>query len=108
MNLTLNAYTQWYWKTDLHNLLHFLSLRADSHAQYEIRVYADAMLKTVEAWVPMAFEAFRDYRMGAVTFSAQMIAILRRMLAGEAVTQETSGLSKREWREMMDMLGREA
>ncbi|MFM7305297.1 MAG: FAD-dependent thymidylate synthase, partial [Alphaproteobacteria bacterium] len=105
MNLTLNAYTQWYWKTDLHNLLHFLSLRADAHAQYEIRVYADAMLKTVEAWVPMAFEAFRDYRMGAVTLSAQMIAILRRMLAGETVTQETSGLSKREWREMMDMLG---
>jgi thymidylate synthase (FAD) len=108
MNLTLNAYTQWYWKTDLHNLLHFLSLRADAHAQYEIRVYADAMLKTVEAWVPMAFEAFRDYRMGAVTLSAQMIAILRRMLAGEAVTQETSGLSKREWREMMDMLGQKA
>ena len=105
MNLTLNAYTQWYWKTDLHNLLHFLSLRADAHAQYEIRVYADAMLKTVAAWVPMAFEAFRDYRMGAVTLSAQMIAILRRMLAGEAVTQETSGLSKREWREMMEMLG---
>jgi thymidylate synthase (FAD) len=66
------------------------------------------MLKTVQAWVPMAFEAFRDYRMGAVTFSAQMMEILRRMLAGEAVTQETSGLSKREWREMMDMLGREA
>ena len=105
MNLTLNAYTQWYWKTDLHNLLHFLSLRADAHAQYEIRVYADAMLKTVEAWVPMAFEAFRDYRMGAVTLSAQMISILRRMMAHEAVTQETSGLSKREWREMMDMLG---
>ena len=107
MNLTLNAYTQWYWKTDLHNLLHFLSLRADAHAQYEIRVYADAMLKTVEAWVPMAFEAFRDYRMGAVTFSAQMMAILRRMLAGEKVTQESSGLSKREWREMMEMLGQE-
>jgi len=107
MNLTLNAYTQWYWKTDLHNLLHFLSLRADAHAQYEIRVYADAMLKTVQAWVPMAFEAFRDYRMGAVTFSAQMMAILRRMLAGEKVTQESSGLSKREWREMMEMLGQE-
>ena len=44
MNLTLNTYTQWYWKTNLHNLFHFLSLRADAHAQYEIRVYADAML----------------------------------------------------------------
>jgi thymidylate synthase (FAD) len=107
MNLTLNAYTQWYWKTDLHNLLHFLSLRADAHAQYEIRVYAEAMLQSVAAWVPMAYEAFRDYRMGAVTFSAQMMAILRRMLAGEKVTQESSGLSKREWREMMEMLGQE-
>ena len=75
------------------------------HGKFEIRVYADAMLKTVQAWVPMAFEAFRDYRMGAVTLSAQMIAILRRMLANEAVTQETSGLSKREWREMMEIIG---
>jgi thymidylate synthase (FAD) len=106
MNLTLNAYTQWYWKTDLHNLFHFLSLRADAHAQYEIRAYAEAMLGTVEAWVPAAFAAFRDYRLGAVTFSAQMLAILRRMLAGEAVTQESSGLSKREWRELMETLGR--
>ena len=108
MNLTLNAYTQWYWKTDLHNLLHFLSLRADSHAQYEIRVYAEAMLKTVQAWVPHCFEAFSDYRMGAVTLSAQMLSIVRRMLAGEGVTQETSGLSKREWRELMEVLGRAA
>jgi len=108
MNLTLNTYTQWYWKTDLHNLLGFLSLRADSHAQYEIRVYAEAMLKTVEAWVPHCFEAFRDYRMGAALLSAQMLAIVKRMLGGEAVTQETSGLSKREWRELMETLGRAA
>ncbi len=106
INLTLNTYTQWYWKTDLHNLLHFLSLRADSHAQYEIRVYAEAMLETVRAWVPLSFEAFRDYRMGAVTLSAQMLAAVRRMLAGEAVSQEDSGLSKREWRELMAVLGR--
>lgn len=108
MNLTLNAYTQWYWKTDLHNLLHFLSLRADAHAQYEIRAYAEAMLETVRAWVPMVFEAFRDYRMGAATLSAQMLAVVRRMLAGEQVAQEGSGLSKREWRELMEMLGRPA
>ena len=107
MNLTLNAYTQWYWKTDLHNLFHFLSLRADSHAQYEIRVYAEAMMGAVEAWVPMAAAAFRDYRLGAVTFSAQMLSIVRRLAAGEAVTQEGSGLSKREWRELMDALGRD-
>ncbi|MCK8783439.1 FAD-dependent thymidylate synthase [Roseomonas sp. NAR14] len=105
MNLTLNTYTQWYWKTDLHNLLGFLSLRADAHAQYEIRVYAEAMLETVRAWVPHAFEAFRDYRMGAVTLSAQMLAVVRRMLAGEAVPAAGSGLSKREWRELMAMLG---
>jgi len=108
MNLTLNAYTQWYWKTDLHNLLHFLSLRADAHAQYEIRVYAEAMLDTVKAWVPMAFDAFRDYRLGAVTLSAQMMGIVKRMLAGEAVVQEGSGLSKREWRELMATIGRDA
>src|ERR1700744_419139 len=67
MNLSLNFYTQWYWKTDLHNLLHFLSLRADAHAQYEIRVYAEAMLRTVQAWVPVAHQAFLDYRLGAAT-----------------------------------------
>ena len=88
MNLTLNTYTQWYWKTDLQNLLHFLALRADSHAQYEIRAYAEAMLRTVAAWVPMAFEAFRDYRMGAVALSAQMLDVVRRMVAGEAVSPE--------------------
>ncbi|MBY0334490.1 MAG: FAD-dependent thymidylate synthase [Acetobacteraceae bacterium] len=108
MNLTLNAYTQWYWKTDLHNLFHFLSLRADAHAQHEIRVYAEAMLRTVEAWVPECFAAFRDYRLGAVTLSAQMLAVVQRMLAGEAVAQRGSGLSQREWRELMEMLGRQS
>jgi thymidylate synthase (FAD) len=106
INLTLNTYTQWYWKTDLHNLLHFLSLRADAHAQYEIRVYAEEMLRTVEAWVPLACQAFRDYRLGAVTLSAQMLAVVKRMLGGEVVAQPESGLSKREWRELMGVLGR--
>jgi thymidylate synthase (FAD) len=106
MNLTLNTYTQWYWKTDLHNLFHFLRLRADRHAQYEIRAYAEAMLEIVAAWVPLSYGAFRDYRLGAVTFSAQMLEALKRMLAGEAVTQESSGLSKREWAEFMAALGR--
>jgi thymidylate synthase (FAD) len=106
MNLTLNTYTQWYWKTDLHNLFHFLRLRADAHAQYEIRVYAEAMLETVKAWVPLSYGAFTDYRLGAVTFSAKMVGILTRMLAGEDVSQAESGLSKREWGEMMGALGR--
>jgi len=106
MNLTLNTYTQWYWKTDLHNLFHFLRLRADSHAQYEIRVYAEAMLETVKAWVPLSHAAFCDYRLGAVTFSAKMLETLKQMLAGTSVTQPTSGLSKREWSEMMTALGK--
>ena len=109
MNLTLNTYTQWYWKIDLFNLLHFLSLRADPHAQYEIRAYAAPMLDTVKAWVhPATYAAFVDYRLGAVAFSAGMLAVLRRMLAGEAVEQAGSGLSKREWGEMMAALGKSA
>jgi thymidylate synthase (FAD) len=106
MNLTLNAYTQWYWKTDLHNLFNFLSLRADAHAQYEIRVYAEAMLRTVEPWVPMAYQAFRDYRLGAATLSAGMLQVVKRLLAGQPVTQPESGLNRREWTELMEVLGR--
>jgi thymidylate synthase (FAD) len=107
MNLPLNYYTQWYWKVDLHNLLHFLSLRADSHAQYEIRVYAEAMLDVVKRWVPAVYESFTEYRMGGAHLSRTGLEIVKRMLAGESVTQETSGLSKREWRELMESLGRE-
>ena len=105
MNLPMNIYTQWYWKTDLHNLFHFLRLRADAHAQYEIRVYADAIAATVKDWVPLAFGAFEDYRMGGVTLSAKAIAVLKRRLAGEVVGQEDSGMSKGEWREFCDIWG---
>jgi thymidylate synthase (FAD) len=105
MNLTLNTYTQWYWKTDLHNLFNFCALRADAHAQYEIRVYADAIIDTLRAWVPAAFAAFEEYRLGAATLSATMLGVLRRMLAGEPVDQTTSGLSAREWAEMQAALG---
>ena len=104
MNLTLNTYTQWYWKTDLHNLFHFLSLRADPHAQHEIRAYAEAIIGIARVWVPASCRAFEDYRMGAATFSATMLTALRRMLAGEPVDQAQSGLSKREWAEMMAAL----
>jgi len=107
MNLPLNIYTQWYWKVDLHNLLHFLSLRADPHAQYEIRVYAEAMLDMVRRWLPIACEAFEDYAVGGAHLSRHGIDIVRRMLAGKAVTQEDSGLSKREWTELMGLLGRD-
>ncbi|MDA7551939.1 FAD-dependent thymidylate synthase [Rhodobacteraceae bacterium] len=99
MNLPANIYTQWYWKVDLHNLFHFLRLRADAHAQYEIRVYADEMCKLVADWVPFAYRAFEDYRMGGATLSATALDCVRRMVGGEKVTQETSGMSKGEWRE---------
>ena len=105
MNLPMNIYTQWYWKVDLHNLFHFLRLRADAHAQYEIRVYAEAIAATVKDWVPLAFSAFEDYRMGGATLSAKAISVLKRQLKGETVTQEESGMSKGEWREFCDIWG---
>lgn len=104
MNLTLNTYTQWYWKIDLHNLMHFLALRADPHAQYEIRVYAEKMIQILRAWVPATAAAFEEYRLGAFTFSASMLDVIRRRLAGENVDQNNSGLTKREWAEMMAVL----
>ena len=105
MNLSLNFYTQWYWKTDLHNLLNFLSLRGDAHAQYEIRAYAEAMMETVERWVPMSAEAFRQHRLGGAQLSASGLAVVKRLIAGEKVTQHESGMSKREWAELMETLG---
>jgi thymidylate synthase (FAD) len=105
MGLTLNFYTQWYWKTDLHNLMHFLSLRADAHAQYEIRAYAEAMLEVMRRWVPLCHEAFVQHRLNAVTLSAAALSVVQRLIAGERVTQETSGLNKREWRELAAALG---
>lgn len=106
MNLSLNFYTQWYWKTDLHNLMHFLSLRADPHAQYEIRVYAEAMMDVLKRWVPATYEAFVNHRLGGVHLSAAALALVKRLLAGEAVAQADSGLGAREWREVMAVLGR--
>ncbi|MGV3695278.1 MAG: FAD-dependent thymidylate synthase [Paracoccus marcusii] len=105
MNLPANIYTQWYWKVDLHNLLHFLRLRADSHAQYEIRAYADIMCDITRDWVPAAFGAFQDYRMNAVNLSAQAADALRRRLAGDVVTQENAGMGAREWREFQAVWG---
>jgi thymidylate synthase (FAD) len=108
MVVPTNFYTQWYWKIDLNNLFHFLSLRADAHAQYEIRVYADAICGIVEKWCPIAYEAFCDYRMTAAAVSGPGLQVIRRLLAGEPVVQETSGLSKREWAELMAVLERKA
>ncbi len=105
MNLPANVYTQWYWKVDLHNLFHFLRLRADAHAQYEIRAYAETMCDIVRDWVPLAYGAFEDYRMGGVNLSAKGVEVLKRRLAGETVTQENSGMSKGEWREFEGVWG---
>ena len=101
MNLPINIYTQWYWKIDLHNLMHFLFLRADSHAQYEIRVFAQAMLDIVKRWVPITYNAFIDHRVNATTISGKGMQVVKAMLRGEKVTQEDSGMSKREWSELM-------
>ncbi len=101
MNLTLNTYTQWYWKTDLLNLMNFLKLRADSHAQYEIRAYADAMLETLKRWVPITYDAFMDYRVSGTEVSAKGKLIIQKLIKGEKVSLENSELSKREWNELM-------
>jgi len=101
MNLTLNTYTQWYWKTDLLNLMNFLRLRADSHAQYEIRAYAQVMLDTLKKWVPITYEAFMDYRVGGTEVSAKGKKIIQELIKGNKVDLDSSGLSKREWNELM-------
>ena len=105
MNLTLSTYTQWYWKTDLHNLLNFLSLRADTHAQYEIRVYADAMMETLRRWCPITFQSFSDHRVEGVTLSGKAIKVVKKLISGVHINQEESGMSKREWRELMEVIG---
>tara|TARA_B100000989_G_scaffold233131_1_gene179914 strand:- start:134 stop:1081 length:948 start_codon:yes stop_codon:yes gene_type:complete len=104
MNLTLNTYTQWYWKTDLLNLMNFLRLRADHHAQYEIRAYADIMLDTLKKWVPITYDAFMDYRVGGTEVSSKGKKIIQKLISGEKVDAEQSGLSKREWNELMSAL----
>jgi len=102
MNLTLNTYTQWYWKTDLLNLMNFLRLRADRHAQYEIRTYADAMLDTLKKWVPITYDAFMDYRVGGTEVSAKGKQVIQKLIKGENISIEQTGLSKREWNELMN------
>lgn len=104
MQLPVNFYTQWYWKIDLHNLMHFLSLRADSHAQYEIRVYAEAMLDILKRWVPLTYHAFMQYRVNGKHLSASALSVIKRLVKGEKVEQTTSGMSPREWRELMEII----
>ena len=81
--------------------MNFLRLRADHHAQYEIRAYADTMLETVKKWVPITYEAFMDYRVGGTEVSSKGKKIIQKLIKGEKVNIEDSGLSKREWNELM-------
>jgi thymidylate synthase (FAD) len=104
MTLPLNTYTEWYWKIDLHNLLHFSALRADSHAQYEIRAYAEVLLDVLQRWVPLTYEAFVDYRKDGTELSGKALSVVRRLLKGEKVEQADSGLSPREWRDLQSLL----
>lgn len=104
MNLSLNFYTQWYWKVDLHNFMNFLRLRADAHAQYEIRVYAERMLDVMRMWVPLSYAAFEEYDLKSAHLSATAIGVVRRMISGDGVSFETSGLPRREWDDLMRML----
>ena len=106
MNLPMNIYTQWYWKIDLHNLFRFISLRADMHAQYEIRAYANLISDIVRQWVPIAWKAFDEYDLGGVHLSRTQVKCIRRMLDGDDVSQTNSELSPREWRELQEAIGR--
>lgn len=103
-NLTLNYYTQFYWKIDLHNLLHFLRLRVDKHAQYEIRVYAEVMLDIIKKWVPMTYNAFLEYRLESACISKKGLEVIRKSIKGEKLTREESGINQREWNELMSIL----
>jgi thymidylate synthase (FAD) len=107
MNLSLNFYTQWYWKINLHNLLNFLRLRADPHAQYEIRAYAEKLLDITEKWVPLTYDAFKEYKLDAVTLSASAWQVVKSQLAGKSISFDESGLSQREWTELMSALKNE-
>ena len=105
INLSLNYYTQWYWKIDLHNLMHFIQLRIDPHAQYEIQSYADVLLDILQRWVPITAGAFREYRLGALTLSASAVRAVRERLTGKNITAENSGVTAREWNALQRNLG---
>ena len=107
INLPVSNYTEWYWKVDLHNLFHFLKLRIDPHAQYEIRVYGEAMAQLVKAAVPVAYEAFEDYILHARRFSRRERAALKALLPSTSVDPavlEAAGLKGREAQEFLAKL----
>ncbi|GHT99341.1 flavin-dependent thymidylate synthase [Alphaproteobacteria bacterium] len=97
--LPVSVYTEMYWKIDLHNLMHFLKLRADSHAQYEIRCYANVIMDIIKKWVPYTHDAFINYRQKSVSVPKNCLELINRAIKGEKISQEDSGLSKGEWLE---------
>ena len=104
INLPVSLYTEWYWKIDLHNLFHFLHLRLDTHAQYEIRVFAEAMAELVKARLPIAWKAFEDYQLNSVKFSGPEMRVLTQILAGTAVKLDGEIKNKRERAEFLEKL----
>lgn len=107
INLPLSNYTEWYWKIDLHNLFHFLRLRIDDHAQYEIRVYGEAMAEIVKQIVPLAWEAFNDYSLNSANFSRLELKALKKLIDGEKFDEidfDKIGLKKREINELKSKL----
>ena len=102
IKFTLNTYTQWYWKVDLHNFMHFVSLRADSHSQFEIREYGKILLKILSKWTPLTYKAFLSYRLKSAELSMEAIEIIKKMIAGKKVTKSKSNLSS----ERMERVGK--
>ncbi len=106
INLPLSSYTEWYWKIDLHNLLHFLRLRLDPHAQYEIRVYGEAIAEIIKPIVPLTYEAFVDYTLNAKTFSKLELSVIKSLIDTKSVNLDKlieMGLSKREAIDLIDL-----
>jgi len=104
INLTLNTYTEWYWKVDLHNFMHFVSLRVDKHSQYEIRAYAETLLNILKSWVPITYRAFNSYRLNSAELSEESLEIVKKLVKGKKVKRTETNLSKREWDELMSLI----
>ena len=104
INLTLNTYTEWYWKIDLHNFMHFLSLRADHHSQFEIRAYADVLIKILKKWVPITYKAFCSYMLNSAELSQEALQVIKELIKGKKVNKNSTGLTNREWEELQQLL----
>ena len=104
INLTLNTYTEWYWKIDLHNFMHFLSLRADYHSQLEIRAYADVLIKILKKWVPLTYKAFCSYMLNSAELSQEALQVIRELIKGKKVKKNSTSLTNREWDELQKLI----